>query len=405
MSVCPHRPNRARSRPDSPAPSHRHGHRRGNLAPGPSRDELNAPLVADTARARIRSVRRCAIAAAAALTMLVAGGCASQATPREVAPQTGFGGYRWWGRVHDVSARWQVPTILSVSRTGHASTWIGAQNLEGGYPFIQVGTTEDDDDGFIDYEAFWSDSDVSFHPQNFNEVSPGDIVEASMSRSAHGWTLRLDDLSDDDDMSTTVAYGADGIYNQAEWLQEDPTPSSVTAVDLPYPHTSTVRFSRLEVNDHAPRLDLHNGQTLMASDDINLVPTPLRADAFALVPPTAAAGRYLQCAARLDRVINRYNYEFASWSSRSLGQRRQDIARLLAAYAAFDADLNGPNWPPRARTSLRELVRANDRVVAAYRAWLAAGANTSTRAGEEVEQAVRAASSSPARASLGLPPV
>lgn len=189
------------------------------------------------------------------------------------------------------------------------------------------------------------------------------------------------------------------------WLQEDPTPSSVTAVDLPYPRTSTVRFSRLEVNDHAPHLDLLNGQTLMASDGINLVPTPLHANAFALVPPTAAAGRYLRCAARLDRVISLYNYQLASWSSTSLDQRGRDISRLLAAYAVFDADLNAPSWPPRARTSLRELVSANDRVVAAYRAWLASGANTGTRADAEVEQAMRAASSSSARSSLALPPV
>ncbi|HTW99949.1 MAG TPA: hypothetical protein VMD59_14295 [Acidimicrobiales bacterium] len=334
-----------------------------------------------------------------------------EAVTTEVVPETGFGGYRWWGEVHAISATWRVPAVDALrlldapGSDGYAATWIGAQNRDGGYPFIQLGTNENISEGAgATYQVFWSDSSVGDHPQQLGLVQAGDLLAASMVRRPSGWSLTVEDRTTGETMHALVAYGAGAAYSQAEWLQEDPTSSTIVATDLPYAPTSTVRFSRVEVNGASPRLGLDNGQTLMATRGVNLVPSPFDGDGFSMVQPQGPAERYLVDAGGLDRALALFDVELVSWSQLPERARAIDLGRLLDAYSRFDAELEASTWPGRARTALATLARQNREVVAAYRAWESSGFALGGAAYLALDEAVGNASADPARAALGLPP-
>src|SRR5580700_6971360 len=206
-----------------------------------------------------------------------------------VAPITGFGGYNWYGKVSNISAQWRVPAISSSSKAGYASTWIGVQN-EVNNQFVQIGVTENYyGDGPVQYQAFWSDLAEGFSPQNFGDVSPGDLVSVSMVRSNRGWALDFVDKSRHLKGKRFVKLSQSVPFTQGEWIQEDPSPSTNTAQDLPYPHISNVAFQGLRVNGVAPKLNTSDGQVLIASDGTIRVPSAFRHDSFSLTAPTGAA--------------------------------------------------------------------------------------------------------------------
>jgi len=269
----------------------------------------------------------------------------------EVIPEEGFGGYRYWPTVvRSVSAIWRVPAISAKSPDGNASTWIGAQNEKGGYPFIHVGTTENDILGSRFYFAFWSDTAVDFHPQPMHPVAPGDWVEVSMTRREAAWHLVLDYLTSGRVTTTNVTYGGVAPFTQAEWLQEDPTPSNITEVDLSYPKMTDVRFTEVRLNGGAPHLALANGQTLMATGGVFRVPTPFAADAFGLVPPTGYGRQYLADVYPMDMAIDAYDVQLFGWGSLDRGQREANTRTLITAYKCSSVFwAASPGLRPRAR--------------------------------------------------------
>jgi hypothetical protein len=296
-------------------------------------------------------------------------------TPAELVPPTGFGGYSWWaGDVRQVSARWRVPLISPASAAGHASTWVGAQSAAGGYPFVQVGVTEDTSGGGrAQYHAFWSDTKAGFHPQYLGPVRARDMVAVGMDRQKGGWKLMVWDLTRRTRMSRVVRYGGGAVFNQAEWLQEDPTASTAVAVDLPYPRMSGERFLDVKVNGATPRLGLANGQSLMATGGTILVPTAFRHDGFAMVVPRGAGKQYLADVSPLDFAINAYNFELTSWDSLAVGARAATVEALMRAYATFAERVVGQAWPAAARGELALLASNDTRLDADLTAWLVSG--------------------------------
>jgi hypothetical protein len=344
-----------------------------------------------------------AVAAPNGSTVAVKGHAAA---PRHIAPLTGFAGYHWLGDVSQISAEWQVPVIAATTSVGHASTWIGAQNADGGPPFIQVGVTEDKfGPAATDYEAFWSDTAASFHPQPLGAVKPGDLISASMVRQSHGWSVTVDDKTSTVSMTKLIAYGVGGSFTAGEWTQEDPTDSSEASVDLPYPEMSTVAFQRLRVDGRPPVLDLADGQTLIAADGIILVPSAVSDDGFVLAEPTGVAAQYLRDAATLDAATAKYSVELASWGTTALATRTLDVQALSAAYRTNASDLAAQQWPAAARPDISVLAGQLRRVVGDLQVWTTAGLETDGTAFATLRSdQVIAPVADRVRADLGLPP-
>ena len=261
-------------------------------------------------------------------------------------PPTGFGGYRWYGHVKQISAQWNVPTVQPSSTFEFASTWVGAQNQEGGAPFIQLGITENSLGAVgTQYRSFWSDPTVGFHPQVLSVVHAGDLVSANMAQVRGGWLLTFKDITRGSVKTKKVVYGIGAAFTQAEWLQEDPAPDSDTPNDLAYPTTSPVQIAHLLVNHRAPKLNTANGQVLIASNDITLVPSAVTDDAFHLFAPTGEAKAYLDIARSLDVAISAYDANSSHWSALST-VRRQSIVRRACTQVPTECDRIGRIAPP-----------------------------------------------------------
>jgi hypothetical protein len=320
------------------------------------------------------------VALTVAVTVL-AGPAPSVTAAQQIFPPTGFGGYRWFGSVNQISASWPVPDILSTGATAEASTWVGAQPQQGGYPFIQLGTLENSVShvgGF--YEAFWSDTAVDFHPQFFGAVSGGDTVTADMRIGKTGWTLVLADLTKHKTYTQTIHYGvgdASGSYNQAEWLQEDPAPSSQTATDLPYPQTSTVRFTDLKVDRRDPHLGLANGQVLLATNGVMLVPSAVTDDGFTFATPLGAARTYLLAARQLDAANSAFALALSKWSSMSKKAKLQTSTTAERAIAANAVAFQDATWPQAAQADVHALVGHLQLLQGDYTRWIKSGMNLS----------------------------
>ena len=329
----------------------------------------------------------------------------SSATPAEVVPPTGFGGYSWWdGPVGEVGARWSVPAISPRSLAGHASTWVGAQSPAGGYPFIQLGVTEDTSGpGGARYHAFWSDTAVGFHPQYMGTVGPGDRLVVDMARTGRGWRLTVRDETRARTMTRVVDYGRGAAFGQAEWLQEDPTAATAVATDLPYPRMAAERFDRVLVNGEVPRLRLGNGQSLIATGGTVLVPTSFRHDSFAMVAPVGAGKQYLDDVGPLDFAINTYNYQLQSWSRLALRAKIDNVEALVSAYGRFADELVHQSWPASARADLAHLASSDSRLNADLIAWQCSGLGEDSLEFLRLEQDEDNDFSQVVRTDLGLP--
>ncbi len=322
-------------------------------------------------------------------------------------PPTAFGGYRWlagWhGDVKQISAEWRVPTIQRSSKFEYASTWVGAQNTDGGPPFIQLGVTENNiGDLGAQYRSFWSDTSVDFHPQVLSVVRAGDLVAVDLSKASDGWNLTFKDLSRHSTKTKKVAYGAGKTFSQAEWLQEDPAPNDNTPTDLPYPTMSIVGIDHLLVNHSAPKLRLEDGQVLIASNGITLVPTAVEHDAFHFLAPTGTAKTYLAIAQSLDGAISAFGAASSHWSDVPMARRVSIVNQLEHAFQSNATALDALAFPNHDASDLgqRSVVIAHD-----LSAWTTAGLTQHGAAFERLtrdEQIETLADK--VRADLGLPP-
>ena len=286
-----------------------------------------------------------------------------------VAPITGFGGYNWYGKVSDISAQWRVPTISSTSRAGYASTWIGVQN-EVNNQFVQIGVTENDyGDGPDQYEAFWSDLAVGFSPQNFGAVSAGDQVSVSMIRKRRGWALKFDDTTGHLHGKRFVKLSKGVPFTQGEWIQEDPSPSTVSAQDLPYPQISNVAFQNLRVNGDAPKLNMSDGQVLIASGGTIRVPSRYHDDSFGLTAPTGVPRQYLSDERSLDSALSQFNLELTSSKTASVSKETAVALSLSRALKSDVQSLSSQTWPASSRVAIRRLVQSDRKQLSDITSW------------------------------------
>jgi hypothetical protein len=324
-----------------------------------------------------------------------------------VAPFTGFGGYNWSGKVSTIGAQWRVPKIAGTSQPGYASTWIGVQNGVNNQ-FVQVGVIENDfGEGPDQYQAFWSDLAVGFSPQTFGEVFPGDMVSVSMVRSDRGWSLRLVDKSRNLSGKSFVDMSRGTPFTQGEWIQEDPSPSTNTSQDLPYPQISDVEFQDLQVNGEAPKLSLNDGQVLIASDGTIRVPTSIRDDTFSLTAPTGAARQYLNDEQSIDAALSQFDERLASWNTASVTKETSVATAMSAALKANVQALTSQTWPAASRVAIAHLIQSDRIQLHNLKSWSEDGYVTKGLAFTLFQQELNRNSVlvDALRTTLGLPPL
>jgi hypothetical protein len=284
-------------------------------------------------------------------------------------PSTGFGGYSLTGKVREIGASWKVPEILSSSKPGVASTWIGAQTSTNN-DFIQIGVNEFAfKSGAPAYQLFWSDTAENFHPQNLGDVHAGELIEVSMTKDSTGWRLQAHNPSKSLLVSKQINYAASVSFTVAEWIQENPAPAMVSARDTPYPNIDNVTFQKLKVNSRSPRLHRSDGQVLIASSGAIRVPTLVRHDSFTFLAPKGAARQYLTDARRLDAGVSIFDAAEVRWSTTSTKDRRQDVLALIKILKKNVGVFESQSWPKATRAPLSKLDTLTTSQISEFQAW------------------------------------
>jgi Peptidase A4 family len=316
------------------------------------------------------------------------------------APQYGFGGYQLYPLkpVTSVSGEWTVPTITSTSGSGDASTWIGAQALNGA--FAQVGTVENRLEG-NQYYGFWSDVAKQFRPQFEIKVKPGDRVEARMTMQRSGWALTLDDLTSRTSRTIHTHYGSNDVFNSCEWFQENPVYSQF--VHTNYPTLSSVTMENMMLNHTKPKFSFQDAQTLSTQNDTFFVPTHVKHDEFSLV---AANGNAL---AFLTDVYIEDELGAAFFESATQGIEPGNVAtNTYIAGLAFELPvLQSQSWPKYLSKAMDRYISNQEHLESYMQHWLqeAPGErfNNLSNVANELLQADHVADK--VRSLLGLPPI
>jgi hypothetical protein len=176
--------------------------------------------------------------------------------------------------VTEVSGRFVVPTLnCSDTSNGVVGTWVGIGGAEtGSGDLLQTGVLSFCAGGVQDVSAAWWELVPPLPAQDFNSlsVSPGDVIQATVSQSPDGsWTTRLDDLTkgisgvmttgkgfgtvlDSNPTvwlaleSTSVPSSYAGGYT-AEWIVEAPTDASTGSI-IPLADFGNMAFTSLTTN-------------------------------------------------------------------------------------------------------------------------------------------------------------
>jgi hypothetical protein len=324
-----------------------------------------------------------------------------------VVPFTGFGGYNWTGTVTTIGAQWHVPKIASGSVLGGAATWIGVQNSVNNQ-FVQIGIDENDfGNGPVQYQAFWSDLQVGFSPKPFGEVYPGDMIAVSMSRSAKGWSLHFADLTRKLKGKAFVDLPSSVPFTQGEWIQEDPTDSTNTSQDIPYPQIGAVTFHDLKVNGGTPTLKTSEGQVLIASSGAISVPTPVVNDSFALTAPTGDARQYLDDEQHFDAALNQLDVQLATWQTMSAATKAADATALSGALKVDATTLASQKWPTTSGPDVARLIQSDHLQLKDVSAWSKDSYKThgAAFANFQLELIRNTHLTDTLRSTLGLPPL
>jgi len=227
-----------------------------------------------------------------------------------------------------------------------------------------------------------------------------------MARSSRGWVLDFVDKSRHLNGQRFVKLSRSVPFTQGEWIQEDPSPSTNAAQDLPYPQISDVAFEDLQVNGDVPKLTTSDGQVLIASGGTIRVPGAYRDDSFRLTAPTGAAGQYLDDEQVLDSALSQFNLELSTLKSASVSKEAA-VATSLSAALKYDANsLSTQTWPASSRVAVRRLVQSDRIQLRDLKAWAKDHYNTRGQAFTQFQHQFNRSSSliDVLRIKLGLPP-
>jgi hypothetical protein len=271
------------------------------------------------------------------------------------APEYGFGGYSSNRPTTEIGAQWRVPLLSATSIDGSATTWIAVQNAA--RQFIQLGTFEYKNNGLVQYQIFWSDVTVNFHPQNLLEVQAGDLIAFKMVQVPRGWRLSFDDRTDNEHETITVPYADGASFQSAQWIQEDPTVDGLSR-HLTYPAIAPPTFVDMTLDNRPPQLLRGDGQVLSTADHVFLVPTMVHHNQFTFTNATGPARQYLQDVFAFNAAL--YPFQIDVIVNRS--PTKTVVRHIRATLASLETNLRTQSWPANVTTS----VKAEAEAVAAY---------------------------------------
>jgi Peptidase A4 family len=277
-----------------------------------------------------------------------------------------FAGYVWTGDVNSAHAGWTVPRVLPGSIRGEAATWVGAEapGPSRAAPFVQVGVNEGNTSGGGPpfYYAFYSTTNLHFHPVHLFDVSPGDQVSATLRRRGADWQIGFVDRTAGRQRQLAVVEGAGRRFNEAQYTQEDVTDAR-TSRPFPYPNLSPVRLTGVAANGAAPQPGELTVSWLTEADGY-LAPGPMRGGAFALAHAqmTAAGFWYLRTIAAQDDATATATPQLMRWAQGVSAPRAPAAAHHFVSVLRTTVEtLSDRRWPLGARaqvTALRSHTRA-----------------------------------------------
>jgi len=263
-----------------------------------------------------------------------------------------FAGYTWRGHVTSVSASWTVPSVTEGSRCAEAATWIGAAARDNPSSFVQIGTNERR--CYVSYEnqvgdtyfASWSDVAHDEQTQPLFPVNAGDDLKARLAFTRGRSTLTIADTTTGAHARFSISTPGDAAINEAEWIQEDVTNSTLNRL-YPYPHLTTVGLDHLEINSQAPAYpDLYS--SWMSVGNTNLAPTPLYHDSFTIreVKVSEYGAQYLRIAIPEDTATNKFIAQLGRWTA-DTPRSQIDTSRSRYAIALRDniSAFTSARWP------------------------------------------------------------
>ena len=212
------------------------------------------------------------------------------------------------------------------------------------------------------YYAFYSTTELHFHPVHLFDVSPGDQVSATLGRRGTSWRIDFVDRTLGDERTLWVGEGAGRQFNEAQFSQEDVTDAR-TGRPFPYPSLSPIRFTGIAANGIAPQPGQLTSSWLTEAHDY-LAPGPLRGDAFTLshTQMTTAGYRYLRAIAAQDGATATAFPQLLRWAQGEPAPRAAAAAHHFSSVLRVTVGaLDDERWPPGARakvTALRTHARA-----------------------------------------------
>ncbi len=124
--------------------------------------------------------------------------------------------------VTEVSGSWIVPEVSLSENDTFSAVWIGIGGFFG-HSLIQTGTEQDCLDGAVYYSAWFELLPADAVTIATMDVSPGDIITASISLSIPAknmWVVYISDLSSGQEFRQDFFY--DSSQLSAEWIVERP---------------------------------------------------------------------------------------------------------------------------------------------------------------------------------------
>jgi hypothetical protein len=144
------------------------------------------------------------------------------------------------GAFSAISASWYVPQVTGNGSTTTAdATWVGIGGVSSS-DLIQVGTDNTVDvSGKVTSVIFYELLPAAAQMVTGITVSPGDLIQASLSGSGGSWTIIATDVTTNQTFRTVVSYAS--TLSSAEWIQEDPSYASGQLV--PFDNFGTINIS------------------------------------------------------------------------------------------------------------------------------------------------------------------
>jgi hypothetical protein len=198
---------------------------------------------------------------------------------------TNWSGYADTGLTYtQVKGTWKVPTVKTQSGKKYASDWVGIGGFDEG-TLIQAGTSEQDVNGVITYNAWTEILPASEVPITGFIVHPGDSMTVTVKKVAgvNQWSITVKDTTAGETSTQGFTYSSSEA--SAEWIHEAPTVGGIGQSVLAL--TNNVTFTADTVNG-ATKLasggTINEIQMVTAADKPEATPSLVstKGDAFAV---------------------------------------------------------------------------------------------------------------------------